>query len=361
MPPDDGIGLAYDYLVPVDSIVVVGGRTSEMDSLSARIGHPVQVSIGGDGKFYVADAAFMAIKVYDSDLTYLQSIGGRGRGPGEFLDFTSMFGSDSGLVVSDEFNQRITFLSFDGRSKETRQYAHTDILWPRQAFRFDNGNLLFSYRIASADVSNKDSLRMFHIYDENVNEKLSSFGLVTDFLPKGEFPNIISFLEAGVFRVTTDGRVVYAPAIYSGRLFVYDPMRDLSLSQVFESRVTRSKAYVEIDRNLDPRPRGAMIISGITRTAGVIKRQTVGLFIDENDSLIHVSSIEADGEWHYFEEVFGSDGVSKGIGYIAELSGAEVLQGISTVQFRAFAGNRRYYITDISDGSVKIVYTNRGL
>lgn len=353
----------HDYIVEIDSVASIANPDSwSALPVEAQIGHPVQLDISADHSLYVADAAFMTIKEYDSTGTFQRTLGDRGRGPGEFLDFTSMHISGAGdtILISDEFNERITYLGLDNNETRTISYAETDILFPRQTFELDGGDLLFLYRVSSGDLANPDSLNIFHVYNRNLTAKQLSFGNVSAFLPSGSFPDVISYLHPGMFRVRQQREVIFAPRIYSGTLFIYDLQQGGALAGTYTSRIARTEPYEEVPRDREPRPLGAILVSGIKQTAGVIRSQTVGLFIDDNDQVTHVAAILCEDEWHYFEEVFDSDGVSRGVGYLRDVSGVDVLLGISTLQFCAMPIRGQYYVADIANGTVEAIYTRRG-
>ena len=55
-----------------------------------QFGQPIAVRTDVEGNIYVADRASKYIKVFDQDGNYLRSLGGRGRGPGEFQEMEFM-------------------------------------------------------------------------------------------------------------------------------------------------------------------------------------------------------------------------------------------------------------------------------
>ncbi len=79
-------------------------------------GSQVLLNTDDEGSFYVTDGDRKVIKKYDSCGQYLQSIGRPGQGPGEFQTISeARFDKDGNIYLNDVSNQRISFLSRDGR------------------------------------------------------------------------------------------------------------------------------------------------------------------------------------------------------------------------------------------------------
>ena len=73
--------------VAVNSDLIIGHPDQSIDN---QLGEPIAVRTNGKGQIFVADRASMQIKVYDEWGNFQQSIGGRGRGPGEFHEMEFM-------------------------------------------------------------------------------------------------------------------------------------------------------------------------------------------------------------------------------------------------------------------------------
>lgn len=69
------------------------------------------------GRVFVSDGTEAVIHIYDGDGTHLQTIGGKGEGPGEFSSIYSMRLNDNFLYAPDMMQRRITI--FDLNSLDT--------------------------------------------------------------------------------------------------------------------------------------------------------------------------------------------------------------------------------------------------
>jgi hypothetical protein len=78
-------------------------------------GNQVFVNADDEGNIYVTDQDKRTVKKYDSNGSFLQSIGRLGQGPGEFQDINEVrFTSDGNIYLSDLKTQRLSFFSKEG-------------------------------------------------------------------------------------------------------------------------------------------------------------------------------------------------------------------------------------------------------
>ena len=78
-------------------------------------GNQVFVNADDEGNIYVTDGDRRAVRKYDSDGNFLQSIGRPGQGPGEFQDMSEVrFNSEGNIYLSDLKTQRLSFFSREG-------------------------------------------------------------------------------------------------------------------------------------------------------------------------------------------------------------------------------------------------------
>lgn len=124
-----------NFLYPIDVVTDKGGNIYVSDSVRAKVfvfeddgdfshiiapkelQRPVGLAISADGqKLYMVDALSSQIHVTTLKGKYLNSIGKKGKGDGEFNRPTFMdVGSDGKLYISDSMNHRVQILDRDGK------------------------------------------------------------------------------------------------------------------------------------------------------------------------------------------------------------------------------------------------------
>jgi len=100
------------YLMEEDlSIGVADGDEAYM------LNRPQDIHVSEDGTIYILDWSDVCIKVFDSTGKYLQTIGRKGQGPGEFEFLTYMaLSSDGRIFIMDSVNRRIVVFAINGES-----------------------------------------------------------------------------------------------------------------------------------------------------------------------------------------------------------------------------------------------------
>jgi hypothetical protein len=135
-------------------------------------GNQVFVNTDDDGNIYVTDWDRTAMKKFDSDGNFLQSIGRPGQGPGEFQDISEVrFDNEGNIYLYDAKNRRISYLTKDGNYLKS---ITVPIFFERVVI-----NSMGFYVARSADnVELKGSKKwdyFYGLFDDN-------FNLVTEFL-----------------------------------------------------------------------------------------------------------------------------------------------------------------------------------
>ncbi|MCG8469978.1 MAG: 6-bladed beta-propeller, partial [Gemmatimonadetes bacterium] len=113
-PPDRGV--AQEPRATVDlSIGVVDGP------MQYTLAEPVGVVVAANGSMWVLDRGDARVMVYDRNGRFLRSIGGSGRGPGEFMAPTEIASRNDTVAVYDPPLRRLTFLGPEGELLATER------------------------------------------------------------------------------------------------------------------------------------------------------------------------------------------------------------------------------------------------
>lgn len=102
-------------LVRVASVVAVGEAGGLDEAAPAEFGRVRSVVADADGRFYVADALALEVRVFDRDGRFLHALGRKGSGPGEFegLHGVAWLSADT-MVAVDYGNARLTLMDRAG-------------------------------------------------------------------------------------------------------------------------------------------------------------------------------------------------------------------------------------------------------
>jgi len=143
----------------------------EEQPVEHQFGQPIAVRTDETGNIYVADRASKFIKVFDQDGNYIRSLGGRGRGPGEFQEMEFMEWTPEGhLVLMDRGNLMYTTITIKGDFVESFPYNLSSQFYPTQ-IRYINGEKLALF-LDSGPQSDIPRIKrnLFHIYSEDFQE-----------------------------------------------------------------------------------------------------------------------------------------------------------------------------------------------
>ncbi len=110
--------------VSIEFVGNIGELETEDENLAFHI--PSDIAKDGQGNIYILDAGNHRIQKFGPDGNYIETIGRRGQGPGEFyLPLSLDIDSRGYLYVSDPQNQRVQILKPDGTDYKTIPFHET--------------------------------------------------------------------------------------------------------------------------------------------------------------------------------------------------------------------------------------------
>jgi hypothetical protein len=86
------------------------------------------VTWGPEGRIYVASQLTASVRVFDDEGRFVRELGGRGQGPGEFLDVTRLFPTSDRIWVGDWQQLRVTALTYEGEPLEGWTFIHAGVI-----------------------------------------------------------------------------------------------------------------------------------------------------------------------------------------------------------------------------------------
>jgi hypothetical protein len=219
--PDEDPAIEEVSTIEATTDLVIG---LDDQPLEYQLGQPIAVRTDEQGHIYVADRFSREIKVFDNDGTYLYSIGGRGRGPGEFEDFEFMEWTPEGhLVLMDRGNLRFSIISADGEQVDSFPYNFSAQFYPQSISYLDGQVLGLLYDTFFDPEISMFERDLFHVYSTDFQKR------VTTFLPVHQlgyeddlFPLLMLASHPGSFTLSEDNNVLtFSPGTYTGSFFVY--------------------------------------------------------------------------------------------------------------------------------------------
>jgi hypothetical protein len=222
-----------DWAVEFEEDLVIQG---EDESGGIRFYLPRGIAVDQQGNIYISDYQDQDIKVFDSDGAYLQTIGRKGEGPGEFqalFDFAIL--SDGRLLAMDFRSRRTSLFSLDGKLQGSHPWRSPHLF----LYLFDDSTYVIDEMIYGEET--QLSVKKF---DFEGNE-IMSFG---EFVPRG-----MKMVVQGdsAFSITVPSK---PQSIFAGNLMrrhLYHCLNDSYLIEVYDYEGTLIR---KIDRPYDPVP-----------------------------------------------------------------------------------------------------------
>lgn len=257
------------------------------DNLGADyiFGQLTYASVDYYGNIFVADKMDMQIRKFDANGKYLDRIGRRGRGPGEFSDISYLDIVDNDqLVVFDMLNARITFFDLNGKYLKENKIDFSLMLWPKAIEAFGK-----NYLVSTFIESEKEVLKIF---DSSFVKSIQSFG--SELYPK----NLIERAGAGFFQPSVlklnDTTLIYSSPFYDGYLKKYGKREGKwGYLNFAKGLVHTTETYEEVSSKIDDRKKYSFrsYNKGEKITAR-LNNESRGLFMMKNGNIIHFTLIK---------------------------------------------------------------------
>jgi hypothetical protein len=216
----------------LDTLAVIG---SEDQAVEYQLGDPVSI-ITIDEEIFIADNASLKIKVFDHRGKYVRSIGGRGRGPGEFQNIKMMSRSDNeGLIIQDRGKLEYIYLATNGEQlAATPENLHPNFqYYPERLEWVDDHSIGLMQSAGPLTVKPQPIDRpLFYVYDESIRTREAAFFSFRE-LGYSEQEMFVwsSFVYLpGSFDVQEKSdpkKLIYSPGVYTGKLYEFEPTEGL--------------------------------------------------------------------------------------------------------------------------------------
>lgn len=205
-----GTSNLYGQEKPIIQFDQIGQITGSQKNF---LGSPSDIVIIDD-QIFVADLMDLKIKVFSRNGDFIREMGGRGRGPGEFMHITTIWKDDDGenINVVDYLNGKVVKFTISGSLVKEKILGEGNIIWPRKIHPLSETKVLVLYQLPGG----KDVL--FHIWDNDFNINKRSFSLPANLLDGDKLKELNLALRVGS-SLLLDSTIYYSPSFYEGKIY----------------------------------------------------------------------------------------------------------------------------------------------
>ena len=125
-----------------DASLVPEASIGELDGPEEYLfGSVRSIAVDDNHNVYVLDGQARHVRVYDSDGTYLKTLGREGEGPGEFKVPMGVAISDGRLLVRDPANGRVQLFALETGEHEEWKYLPSEVFMSTPLYQDDLGRI----------------------------------------------------------------------------------------------------------------------------------------------------------------------------------------------------------------------------
>lgn len=322
----------------------------DASSSDELFGQVQMVTSSHDGNIYVADATGMTIKSFDKNGGFQNTIGNRGRGPGEFTEITCLISDqENNIRVVDSRGGQVSTFRGDGTllsSHKVMEHNSENLLqYPRQAIQMKMGDFLFLYRPSYFSDLSVDKEYLIHQVNENLDSRTASFLSIGNIIStKDSYEYHALEFVPGTFTLLKNEVVAYAPSYYNGKIYVYQQNQGAWTRLRTISGYTRSQEALELLDSDAFSPVMSRIRAGNSYSA-IVHVQSIGIHELSDGRLIHFIFVR-EGEGARLQvEVFSDDHTLQFVDYIEEFE-IQGLYSASPYEIKWKDADDRFYMVD---------------
>lgn len=248
--------------------------------------------VNSEGDIFSLDARQKLIFHFDSTGNFLNTIGGEGRGPGEFESVYDMITlDDSRLLVYDYMQARSTIFDEEGAVQKI-------INMEFQGKAISNIRKITEDEILLTIFQNDHLAQVYDLSDEEIKEQVLKLEDLLHTEQKYESVFLESF--SGTALPISGNRIVYTPKYYNGELDVYEKMEgEWKFKEKMRGYEKIDKSFTIHETTSEPHER-AQLISVHPEKEGYLgletHSQSMGLFSLSDNRFAHLSYRDTDSE-----------------------------------------------------------------
>lgn len=222
------------------------------DTNDMFVGRMRGAGVGADGKVYLADASEMLVHIYEPDGTHIQSVGGKGEGPGEFTMVNQPLIYNNHMYVTDYMQRRVSAFTLKDYSFDYAiNFGDNDsgmMGYPELFTPLNNGSYFMLMRIMSGDgglYTQKPELVLMDNTGDVIEKEMINFdstNMVTVQSGNGFMLLMPNYLRRSIVRSNSREEIVYAN---SDRMFI----QFFDMQGNYKRGVYYSYTNIPLDRN----------------------------------------------------------------------------------------------------------------
>lgn len=278
--------LAQETIKKAEMEILLSIGNNENLGLDYLFADPVYLMVDTIGNIFIADKMNMQIRKFDKNGKFISRMGTRGRGPGEYLDFSYIGNCNKKeLAIFDMYNARITFLNLEGDYLKSNKIDFNKLLWPKALIYLHNSYLIHS----KLEYRNET----FHLFDSTFSNTLQSFG--AELFPNNQVENTEKgFFEPSILK-TSDSVFLYVRPFYDGiiRKYCLVDKKWKYCSEFSTGRIYEREAYEILSNEIKDRDKYSIrAYSKGSKTTFILNNESRGIFKLTTGEIIHFTLLK---------------------------------------------------------------------
>jgi|TARA_R100000005_G_C4999943_1_gene206768 WD40 repeat protein len=193
------------------------------------------ISTTENGNIILSSTSDKTIRIYSPEGNFIKKFGGRGRGPGDFLEVTSIdVDTEGNLIVLDRFQNRISF--FDSNEGFTHSIVlKLEALGLTKVFDDPKSD---EFIVVSRDFLNPDDKgNLLHRYNSNFENKVGEYLNVFNYFFDKSSPLEVQMSQLPNYKASqlTPNTIAATSGFYDGTIFVFNT--ETNKGQVFGEKI----------------------------------------------------------------------------------------------------------------------------
>lgn len=314
------------------------------------------VAVDENGNIYISDTMQQTIFKLDSNGDFIQKIGRRVRGPGEFLELGKIFIFDNELLAFDPMQFKVEVFDLEGKVIETIPTPRgSQVLnFIKHLYEYDEEHFLAYYKISGfGRYEQYDQDEIFHIWKKDFSEEVENFGSFDDIgFDSGYERRFSDFWGSSL--IYDKNRITYAPYVYKGEIHLFKRDND---SWILQSKIeTTPPSIVPSESKVSETEEYGRITGMGGQFYGRINVFDGGLFKENDGSIVHFyferTEESLDDNWRLHVQKFNSDMQLLGSSKIIDFQEGEIRSTSGAIYYKDIHNN--YYLIRGEKGAEKI-------
>lgn len=223
----------------------------DSDDMNYIFSHIRAVAVNSHGDVYITNTSDNTIRVFDKNGTFIRKMGGKGRGPGEFMDLTSISidGQDRVSAV-DRFQDKVVRFKANSTNYEEFLLPETSLATLKMAHTLPNEQMVMVYKYTEGPNSEANLIHLVDLHNEIViGRYVDAF---THFYDRNK-PIEVEMSSSPRYEATNfaSSKIAISPGDYTGTIATYDTKTASTrligqrLSSFYEEFSSRNREYYE--------------------------------------------------------------------------------------------------------------------